>query len=109
MASRMIVNKYETYKNLKENKIEEGEKKELIRRDNYEKDLESLERREKELKNIKGENTEINFGSQIRTYTMCPYTLVKDHRTLFESANVEKILDGDLNEFIYENLKLGVR
>lgn len=68
-----------------------------------------VEKREKELKSIKGENTEINFGSQIRTYTMCPYTLVKDHRTNTENANVDKVLDGDIDKFIYDNLKLGVR
>ena len=67
-----------------------------------------VERREKELKSIKGENTEINFGSQIRTYTMCPYTLVKDHRTNTENANVSKVLDGEIDKFIYDNLKLGV-
>ena len=67
-----------------------------------------VERRQKELKSIKGENTEINFGSQIRTYTMCPYTLVKDHRTNTENANVDKVLDGDINKFIYDNLRLGV-
>ena len=68
-----------------------------------------VERREKELKSIKGENTEINFGSQIRTYTMCPYTLVKDHRTNTENPNVDKVLDGDIDKFIYDNLKLGVK
>ena len=68
-----------------------------------------IERREKELKSIKGENTEINFGSQIRTYTMCPYTLVKDHRTNTENANVDKVLDGDIDLFIMDNLKLGVK
>lgn len=68
-----------------------------------------VEKREKELKSIKGENTEINFGSQIRTYTMCPYTLVKDHRTNTENTNVDKVLDGDIDIFIYDNLKLGVR
>ena len=68
-----------------------------------------LEKREKELKSIKGENTEINFGSQIRTYTMCPYTLVKDHRTNTEEVNVDKVLDGDIDKFIYDNLKLGVK
>ncbi len=67
-----------------------------------------VERREKELKNIKGENTEINFGSQIRTYTMCPYTLVKDHRTNTECVNVDKVLDGDIDLFIYDNLKKDV-
>ena len=68
-----------------------------------------VERREKELKSIKGENTEINFGSQIRTYTMCPYTLVKDHRTNTEEVNVDKVLDGDIDKFIYDNLKRGVK
>ncbi len=67
-----------------------------------------VERREKELKSIKGDNTEINFGSQIRTYTMCPYTLVKDHRTNTENASVDKVLDGNIDQFIYDNLKLGV-
>ena len=67
-----------------------------------------VERREKELKSIKGDNTEINFGSQIRTYTMCPYTLVKDHRTNTEDASVDKVLDGNIDKFIYDNLKLGV-
>ena len=67
-----------------------------------------VERREKELKSIKGENSSINFGSQIRTYTMCPYTLVKDHRTNTEVVNVQKVLDGDINTFIFDNLKLGV-
>ena len=68
-----------------------------------------VERREKELKSIKGENAEINFGSQIRTYTMCPYTLVKDHRTNTEEVNVDKVLDGYLDKFIYDNLKRGVK
>ena len=68
-----------------------------------------VERREKELRSIKGENTEINFGSQIRTYTMCPYTLVKDHRTNTEEVNVDKVLDGYLDKFIYDNLKRGVK
>ncbi len=68
-----------------------------------------VSRREAELKGIKGENSLINFGSQIRTYTMCPYTLVKDHRTGTECANVNKVLDGDIDMFIYDNLKLGVK
>lgn len=68
-----------------------------------------IERREKELKGIKGENSDINFGSQIRTYTMCPYTLVKDHRTNTENTSVDKVLDGDIDKFIYDNLKLGVK
>lgn len=64
-----------------------------------------LEERQKELSNIKGNNADINFGSQIRTYTMHPYSLVKDHRTNCETASVNKVLDGDLNMFINEYLK----
>ena len=67
-----------------------------------------VERREKELKSIKGENSDINFGSQIRTYTMHPYSLVKDHRTNYETGNVIKVLDGEIDDFINECLKRGV-
>lgn len=67
-----------------------------------------VERREKELLDIKGENKDINFGSQIRTYTMHPYSLVKDHRTNTEVTNVAKVLDGDIDIFIQDNLKRGV-
>lgn len=64
-----------------------------------------LEKREEELKKIKGEQTQINFGSQIRSYVMYPYTLVKDHRTNTEVTNVDKVLDGDIDVFINDNLK----
>ncbi len=67
-----------------------------------------VERQEKELASIKGQNKEINFGSQIRTYTMHPYSLVKDHRTNCETAQVNKVLDGDIDMFIDESLKRGV-
>lgn len=67
-----------------------------------------LEKRKQELKNIKGSNMDINFGSQIRTYTMCPYKLVKDHRTNTEITNVEQVLDGEIDKFIFDNLKMGV-
>lgn len=64
-----------------------------------------LERREKELENMKGELSDINFGSQIRSYVMHPYSLVKDHRTNYEETNVEKVLDGSIDGFISANLK----
>ena len=64
-----------------------------------------LEKREQELKGIQGDLSAINFGSQIRTYTMHPYSLVKDHRTNFETANVGKVLDGDIDDFIDAYLK----
>ena len=64
-----------------------------------------LEKRNKELSDIKGELSAINFGSQIRSYVMCPYTLVKDHRTNYESPNVDKVLDGEIDGFINSYLK----
>jgi len=67
-----------------------------------------VEKREKELSEFKGENSDINFGSQIRTYTMHPYSLVKDHRTNYETGNVNKVLDGYIDDFINECLKKGV-
>lgn len=64
-----------------------------------------MEKKETEMKNLKGEIKDINFGSQIRSYVMCPYTLVKDHRTNTEKTNVDKVLDGDIDDFINDNLK----
>lgn len=54
---------------------------------------------------IRGEIKDINFGNQIRSYVMQPYTMVKDHRTNFESGNVSGVLDGDLEPFISAYLK----
>lgn len=64
-----------------------------------------LEKKNEEMRNLKGEIKDINFGSQIRSYVMCPYTLVKDHRTNTENPNVDKVLDGDIDDFINDNLK----
>ena len=54
---------------------------------------------------LKGEQKEIAWGSQIRSYVFCPYTLVKDHRTNFEVGNVESIMDGNIDGFIESYLK----
>ena len=62
--------------------------------------------REEELNKIKGEQKGINFGSQIRSYVFCPYTLVKDHRTNFEVSNVQSVMDGDLINFMLSYLKM---
>ena len=64
-----------------------------------------LEQEEKELNAIKGTQSNIEFGSQIRSYVMHPYSMVKDHRTGTETSNVSRVLDGDLDEFIESNLK----
>lgn len=57
---------------------------------------------------IKGEMENINFGSQIRSYIMHPYSLVKDHRTNTETSNVLKVLDGEIDLFIDSNLRRNV-
>ena len=67
-----------------------------------------MEKKEKQLKELKGEQADINFGSQIRNYVMHPYSLVKDLRTNKETSNVEKVLDGDIDMFINSCLK-GIR
>ncbi len=64
-----------------------------------------LENKRNELKELKGEQRDINFGSQIRSYIMHPYSLVKDHRTNCEETNVTKVMDGDLDKFINANLR----
>ena len=64
-----------------------------------------LEKRNKDMQDIKGAQMQINFGSQIRSYVMHPYSMVKDHRTNVETSNVLKVLDGDIDIFINANLK----
>ena len=63
-----------------------------------------LEKREAERlereQDIKGDIKKIEWGSQIRSYVFCPYTLVKDHRTNYEETVVEKVMDGNLDGFI---------
>ena len=72
-----------------------------------------LEIKEKEQKDkiedLKGTQMDIAWGSQIRSYVFCPYTLVKDHRTGYETGNVQAVMDGELNDFIYEYLKQSIR
>lgn len=57
------------------------------------------------INSVKGIQKNIEWGSQIRSYVMCPYTLVKDNRTNEESTNVNAVLSGDLDEFIFAYLK----
>ena len=61
---------------------------------------EKLRQQEEELAAIKGEKKDIGWGSQIRSYVLQPYTMVKDHRTNNETSSVDKVLDGDLSFFM---------
>jgi peptide chain release factor 2 len=63
------------------------------------------EKREQEIAAQSGEKAEIEWGSQIRSYVLHPYKLVKDHRTGEETANVDRVLDGDIDALIYAYLK----
>lgn len=63
------------------------------------------EAREREMKNIQGESKAIGWGSQIRSYVFCPYTLVKDLRTGEQTSNVRDVMDGDIDRFIFSYLK----
>jgi peptide chain release factor 2 len=65
----------------------------------------NLDQKRKELERFYGQKGEIAWGSQIRSYVMQPYTMVKDHRTGAESSNVTAVLDGDLQPFIEKYLK----
>ena len=59
-----------------------------------------LSKKQDELEKIAGERRKIDFGSQIRSYVMQPYQLVKDLRTDHETGNIQAVLDGDLDPFI---------
>ena len=58
-----------------------------------------------EINSMKSDHSNIEFGSQIRSYVMHPYSMVKDHRTGYETSNVDKVLDGYIDEFIESKLK----
>ena len=68
--------------------------------------MEAEERRRKEeIARERGEAQDVNFGSQIRSYVLHPYTMVKDHRTDFEVGNANGVLDGDLDGFVHAYLR----
>lgn len=66
----------------------------------------TLERKEKEINSLRGTHMDINFGSQIRSYVMHPYSMVKDHRTNTEDTNVLSVLDGNIDKFIESFLRM---
>ena len=65
-----------------------------------------LENRQNKLNSIVGEKKNIEWGSQIRSYVFCPYTLVKDNRTSFEATDVQSVMNGNIDGFIYAFLRL---
>ena len=72
--------------------------------------LELKEKEQKEkIEDLKGIQRDIAWGSQIRSYVFCPYTLVKDHRTNYEEGNIEAVMNGNLNGFIESYLKTTVK
>ncbi len=64
-----------------------------------------LEKQQQQVQDVKGILSNIEFGSQIRSYVLHPYSMIKDHRTNYEASNVDKVLDGDLDGFIERYLK----
>jgi peptide chain release factor 2 len=69
--------------------------------------LEKMEKEQAEkLNQIQGEQKDIAWGSQIRSYVFCPYTMVKDHRTDHEDGSIQKIMDGEIDEFIQAYLSM---
>ena len=65
-----------------------------------------LENRQNKLNSIVGEKKNIEWGSQIRSYVFCPYTLVKDNRTNFETSDVQGVMNGAIDDFVYAYLRL---
>ena len=65
-----------------------------------------LEKRNQALDSIVGEKKNIEWGSQIRSYVFCPYTLVKDNRTNYEEVGVDSVMDGNIDNFLYSYLQM---
>lgn len=65
-----------------------------------------LDKKMQESLALKGDAKKIEWGSQIRSYVFCPYTMVKDHRTGFETSDVYGVMDGNIKDFVFEFLKL---
>ncbi len=93
----------------------QSERSQTLNKENAMKMLKSklLDLKEKQNKEtiseLKGEQKDIAWGSQIRSYVFCPYTMVKDHRTNYEVGNIESVMNGDLNNFMREYLKMLVK
>ena len=71
-------------------------------------DLKEKENKER-IEDLKGVQRDIAWGSQIRSYVFHPYSMVKDHRTGYETSNTTAVMDGDINDFILEYLKMNCK
>ena len=71
-------------------------------------DLKEKEHKDK-IEDLKGIQQDIAWGSQIRSYVFCPYTMVKDHRTNYEVGNVQAVMDGEIDDFIESYLKSNIK
>jgi peptide chain release factor 2 len=67
--------------------------------------MSKLAEQEDQLSKLRGEYQKAEWGSQIRSYVLHPYQMVKDHRTEFEKGNTQAVLDGDIDDFIESYLK----
>jgi len=65
-----------------------------------------MEKKRKELQAVEDSKLDIAWGSQIRSYVLHPYRMVKDHRTKYETSNTDRVLDGDIDDFIYQYMVL---
>ena len=70
-------------------------------------DLKEKENKEK-IEDLKGIQKDIAWGSQIRSYVFCPYTMVKDHRTNYEVGDINSVMDGEIDDFIEAYLKCDI-
>ena len=93
----------------------QSERSQIQNRDAAMKNLKSklyqreIEEKEKELAAIRGEQKDISWGSQIRSYVFTPYTMVKDHRTNHEVSTVDKVMDGEIIDFIDAYLHYNIK
>ena len=93
----------------------QSERSQIQNRDAAMKNLKSklyqreIEEKEKELAAIRGEQKDISWGSQIRSYVFTPYTMVKDHRTNYEVSTVDKVMDGEIIDFIDAYLHYNIK